>query len=112
MPKSPTEQFKEIASSLATLTERLDSLRNQEVAQLRKQLDEEHSAGRDRDRQLTEIRLENAALRQENAVLKQLVQDHIAQYQEWDRRRWALILALVVAILSLASGLIVTLVRK
>jgi hypothetical protein len=105
MPKTPTEQFKEIAVSLATLTERLDNLRNQELGQLQKQLDEERAAGRERDRQVSE-------LRQENAVLKQLVQDHIAQYQEWDRRRWSLILALVGAVFTLASGLIVTLAKK
>ena len=112
MAKTPTEQFKEIAVSLKSLDERLESVRKVEVVELRRQLDEERAAGRDRDRQLTELRLENAELRQDNAVLKQLVQDHIAQYQEWDRRRWALILALIVAILSLASGLIVTLSKR
>jgi hypothetical protein len=48
----------------------------------------------------------------ENAALKQQLQDHIAQYQELDRRRWGLILILIGAVLSLASGLIVTLARK
>lgn len=112
MPKTPTEQFKEIAVSIATLSERMDTLRINDVAELRKQLDEERIAGRDRDRQLNEIRLENASLRQENAVLKQLVQDHIAQYQEWDRRRWGLISLLIGAVFTLASGLIVTLAKK
>jgi hypothetical protein len=58
------------------------------------------------------VQADLAALRQENAVLRQLVQDHINQYQEWDRRRWGLITLLIGAVLSLASGLIVTLARK
>jgi hypothetical protein len=53
-----------------------------------------------------------AAIDRENATLKQQLQDHIAQYQEWERRRWGLIVILISAVLSLASGLIVTLSRK
>jgi hypothetical protein len=55
---------------------------------------------------------EVAALRQENALLRQRVEDHLKHVEEWDRRRWGLIVLLIGTILSLASGLIVTLARK
>jgi hypothetical protein len=97
MAKSLTEQIRDLASDLRVMQERDDQRR------------------RDIDRVTTKsdtLQQDVAALRQENAVLRQLVQDHINQYQEWDRRRWGVITLLIGAVLSLASGLIVTLARK
>lgn len=65
-----------------------------------------------REKENADLRRELAEARQETAVLKQQLQDHVAQYQEWDRRRWGLIVLLLGAVLSLASGLIVTLAKK
>lgn len=71
----------------------------------RRQLDEARETGRQQEKAIAE-------LRQEIAVLRQQLQDHVAQYQEWDRRRWGLITVLIGAVFSLASGLIVTLAKK
>jgi hypothetical protein len=97
MAKSTAEQLRELTLYTQALDERNGVLR------------------RDVDRLIVQndkLRDELAIQRQENAALRQQVQDHITQYQEWDRRRWGLITLLVGAVLSLASGLIVTLARK
>ena len=104
MAKSTAEQLRELYEQLAVLTER-DATRQREVEELKAVVERERE-GR------VEAQLENATPRQENAVLRQLVQDHIAQYQEWDRRRWTLITLLIAAVFSLASGLVVALTKK
>lgn len=58
------------------------------------------------------LRDELANLRIEVAVLRQKVDDHIKQVELWDSRRWGLIVVLIGAVLSLASGLIVTLANR
>lgn len=95
--------------------ERIDQQIHQLITQVR--VLEERDAKRERE--LTELnglvqkeREERVRLQIENAALKQQLQDHVAQYQEGDRRRWGLIVMLIGAVLSLASGLIVTLARK
>jgi hypothetical protein len=95
--KSPTEQIRELSIQVGILTER-DATRRNEIDDLKAVVQKERDARVASDR--------------ENAALKQQLQDHIAQYQEWDRRRWGLIVMLIGAVLSLASGLIVTLARK
>jgi predicted nucleic acid-binding Zn-ribbon protein len=102
--KSPSEQIRDLNLEVRATTERASALRDH-ITDMK---------ARDEKRQdeLIEIRRELATLRQENAVLRQQLQDHVAQYQEWDRRRWGLIVMLIGAVLSLASGLIVTLARK
>lgn len=77
----------------------------EEASHTRRHLDEAREAVRTHERAIADVR-------QENAVLRQQLQDHISQYQEWDRRRWALIMLLVGTVLSLAAGLIVTLAKK
>jgi hypothetical protein len=95
--KSPTEQFRELSIQVGILIER-DTTRQNEIQELKIVIEKERDA--------------RAASDRENAALRQQLQDHIAQYQEWDRRRWGLIVMLIGAVLSLASGLIVTLARK
>lgn len=63
--------------------------------------------------------LENAKLRDEvqtlrvdNAVLRQQVQDHLMRAESWSGRLWALVTVLIGAVLTLVSGLIVTLAKK
>ena len=97
MAKSPSEQLREVASDIKVLYER-DENRRRELERLIAKYEAAQT--------------ELAAARQENAVLRQQLQDHISQYQEGDRRRWGLIMLLVGALLSLASGLIVTLAKK
>jgi len=62
--------------------------------------------------QVDKLREELAASKQENALLRQQPQDHMKQVEVWDNRRWGLFVLLIGAVLSLASGLIVTLARK
>ncbi|MCI0702433.1 MAG: hypothetical protein L0241_15225 [Planctomycetia bacterium] len=104
MAKSPTEQIRDLALEVRALKERdaahereLDSFHN-ELSELKADLAKEREA--------------RVASQMENTAVKQQLQDHIAQYQEGDRRRWSLIVLLVGAVLLLASGLIVTLVKK
>jgi hypothetical protein len=95
--KSTAEQLRELASDLRLLADR-DDTRRVEVERLRDRADAD--------------RAELAALRQENAVLRQRIDDHLKRYELWEARRWGFVMALVGAVLSLASGLIVTLARK
>ena len=98
------ERIHQLATELRILQER-DARREADAAE-RKAHDEK------RLDEIAELRRELAAARQENAVLRQQLQDHVAQYQEWDRRRWGLIVLLIGTVFSLASGLIVTLAKK
>ena len=111
MAKSPTEQIRELTTDVRVLEAGNESLREQ-AAYLKATDQKRQDENVELRRELTELRRELADIRQDNAVLKQQLQDHIAQYQEWDRRRWGWIVLLLGAVLSLASGLIVTLARK
>ncbi len=97
MAKSPTELIRDLTVQVGILVER-DANRQSEVAELKTVVQKERE-----ERQRLEI---------ENAAMKQQLQDHIAQYQESDRRRWGFVVLLLGAVLSLASGLIVTLAKK
>jgi chromosome segregation ATPase len=102
--KSPSEQIREVSTDVNVLEARVETLLDE--------MKDRKAADEKRREEITQLRQELAGLRQENAVLRQQLQDHVAQYQEWDRRRWGLIVMLIGAVLSLASGLIVTLARK
>jgi chromosome segregation ATPase len=102
--KSPSEQIREMTVGLGVLEERVDTL----LAEVK----ERRAADDKRRDEIADLRRELAAVRQDNAVLRQQLQDHVAQYQEWDRRRWGLIVLLVGAVMSLTSGLVITLARK
>lgn len=97
MPKSMAEQIRELATELRVVS-KLDEYR-----------------GRDLDRATAKINAlhgEVADLRQENALLKQQLGDHLKRVETWSGRLWTLVTVLVAAVLALASGLIVTLGKK
>jgi hypothetical protein len=95
--KSSAEQIRELTIEVEILRER-DATRNRELDKLENDLNDERNA-----RQRLEV---------EVSALKQQLQDHVKHTELSDARRWTLILALLGAALSLASGLIVTLARK
>lgn len=108
MAKSPTEMIRELAAELRVSNERIDALR--EEAHDRRTVDQRFD---DRLREVVqELRAELAEVRRENAVLQQRIDDLTKRAETWGNRLWGLILALVGATLSLASGLIATLARK
>ncbi|MBN9122675.1 MAG: hypothetical protein J0I06_26600 [Planctomycetes bacterium] len=115
MAKSPIEVVRDLMTQVRVLEER-DGARRAELEELKevvsKEREERKAADEKRRDELTQLRRELSDARQEMAALKQQFQDHFTQYQEWDRRRWGLIVVLVGAVLSLASGLIVALARK
>lgn len=125
---TPTQQIAELRENHAVLREGFDTLPRsvkelqderkadaaerhetarlrQELLETRKQLDEERARGRDRDRENSEFRTQLAALRQRS-------DDQTRQSEAWASRIWGVFVVLVGALLSLASGLIVTLARK
>ena len=77
----------------------------EQLAQVRKELEEERATARQRDRELADAR-------QEIALLRQKLDDHLKRVEVWSGRLWALITVLIGAVLTLASGLIVTLAKK
>lgn len=95
--KSPTEQIRELVTELRALAER-DEYRRQEMERLTARA----------DRRDDEI----AALRQENALLRQQLHDHLKRVEVWSGRLWTPVTVLVGAVLALASGLITTLVNR
>lgn len=97
MAKSQVEQIRDLVADLKVLSDR-DENRRREFDKLTAKVES--------------LQAELTAERQERAALKQQLSDHIKHTELSDSRRWALILALFGASLSLASGLIVTLARK
>jgi chromosome segregation ATPase len=97
MAQSPAERHREVTNTLSTLTERIDNVRNQ--------IRDLHSF---RDRSADDLN----GLRRELDMLKQRLDDHLKRMEVWSGRLWALVVVLIGAVLSLASGLIVTLARK
>lgn len=97
MAKSAAEQVRELVTELRILTER-DENRRQDVERLVARLDRKDQ--------------EVADLRQENALLRQQLDDHLKRAEVWAGRLWTLVTVLVGALLTLASGLIVALNRK
>jgi hypothetical protein len=87
-------------------TAREEQVRSQQEAlETRRLLDEERNSGRTRDADL-------AKLREENSLLRQRFDDQSKRAETWANRAWGFFVVLVGALLTLASGLIVTLARK
>lgn len=104
MAKSAAEQLREFGIELRAILER-ESAQRREVEFLRSHADKQRD-------ELAELRLELAAARQEIALLRQRQDEQQKRSEEWGRRGWTFAMLLVGAVLSLASGLIVTLARK
>ncbi len=97
MAQSLTERVREMQTAVRVLETR-DQQREQDVSRLITLVESQ--------------RVELAASRQEDAVLRQRMDDQTKRADVWAGRAWALVTVLVGARLSLASGLIVTLARK
>lgn len=97
MPRPTAEVIRDLLSEQKLLTERGETQR--------RGLERQEALVEQLTRELTAVRLEVAALRQRS-------DDQTKQYEAWVGRAWSLVTLLVGAVLSLASGLIVTLARK
>lgn len=97
MPRTPSELIRELSNDVKVLLDR-DRSRQSESERQNAQIE-----------QLT--RDLNAALK-ELAALRQRSDDEVRNRETWANRVWGLFVVLVGAVLSLASGLIVTLARK
>ena len=101
-------EFHNLAKDFVAFQERADHLK--------RDLDEERAARRDQERVNAELRQELAVGRQENALVRQRLDDHLKQSETWEARKWGfatgLVLGLFSAVLSLLVGLLVTFVRK
>jgi cell division septum initiation protein DivIVA len=109
--KSPSEQVRDLALEVRAIAERERAVREY-LADL-KARDEK------RERDIADLRKENAELRrevsdarQEAAVLKQQVAELTKQKDTGDARRWGVIVMFLSGLLSLATALVVALVRK
>jgi predicted RNase H-like nuclease (RuvC/YqgF family) len=104
LAKSPSE----LTAELASLAEGVANLRH-ENAELKAKLarlgDDAVGTTRSQDREI-------ADLRQELALLRQQLADHLKRTEESDRRLWTMIGLVVGAVLALAANLIVAWVRK
>jgi predicted nucleic acid-binding Zn-ribbon protein len=118
MPAKP-QYIHDIDASVKLLTFGMDDIRNR-IAELSKSLDGAQQAKHDLRPELhVELSTNNQALkdsladlRHELALAKQQLADTNQRIEEWDRRWWGFVVVLIGALLSLASGLIVTLARK
>lgn len=98
------EQYRQATQTLTVLTTRAD-YDQRRSDDLQRQLDEERALGRERDRQLE-------AVRTENALLRQRLDDHLKRTETTDARRWTLAGLLIAATLSFAGNIAVALIRK
>jgi septal ring factor EnvC (AmiA/AmiB activator) len=104
MAKSPTDQIAELRAELADVRE--------DNAILRERLE---TALRDLRELQTERKTDAVEQKQQSqqiALLTQRLDDQVKRSDEADRRRWGMITLLVGAVMSLASGLIVSLTKK
>ncbi len=109
MAKSPmSDQIRDLALEMRGVLER-EEARERVIERL---LVEFEAREEEQLAQTRRFEFEITALKIEHASLKQQLQDHLAHYQEGDRRRWTLFMALFGAVLSLAAGLIATLAKK
>jgi chromosome segregation ATPase len=102
--KSAAELIRELTTDFRVQEERLEGLQDE--------MNQRKAADEKRREENIQLRRELAEARQENAVLRQQFQDHLTQYQEWDRRRWGLIVMVFGAMLTSVLGFIVALARK
>lgn len=97
MAKSTAEQIRELTAELGALRER-DEFRREMMAELKGDLRDEREARHKVELELTDLRRQ--------------FQEHLAQYQERDKRRWGVVGILIGAGLALTSNVIVALVKK
>ena len=97
MAKSPTEQIRELEKTIVAMQASLEHTR--------RDVDDATSGIKEGEISANEIR-------QELALLRQRLEDHLKRMDVWGSRLWAFVLALIGAVLSLAAGLIVTLAKK
>jgi chromosome segregation ATPase len=109
--KSANDQIRELITDVRVLEAGNESARAQ-LAELKTTAQKRQSEVGELRNEIVELRLALAEARNETALLRRQFEDHLAQYQEADRRRWGLINVLIGALLSVVSGLIGALVRK
>ncbi len=97
MAKSPTELIRDLEKVVVALQQQLDHVGEK--------VEDGRPVHRDVERGLADVR-------QEVAILRQRLDDHLKRVEEWDRRRWMLYGLLIGAILSFVANLVVALVRK
>ena len=101
MAKSPNEAIREL--------ERTVTAQAEAISQLKKTVDDLVALGRANEAKL-------ADLRQENAVVRQRLDDHLKRVEQWDTRRWGLVIAVLIAIfttaLSFASGFAISVLAR
>ena len=101
MARTPTEQLREQVNELATN----QAVNNAREASIERDVAEVKGLLEKQRNDVTE-------LRQDNALLRQRLDEHLKRVEKWDTRFWGLIVVLVGALLSLSAGLIVVLVKK
>lgn len=111
MAKSANEQIRDLSLEFRGVVERESVLRTN-VADLKARDEKLQDENAELRKELVALRAELAATKQDTAVLKQQLLDHLAQYQEQDKRRWGLIMLWLGGVMSLVSGLIAALSRK
>lgn len=115
MAKTPTEHIRDLTAQVRVLEDR-DAARREALKDLKGRLEQQEAEQKAADEkfrdEVIQLRSESADARQETALVKQLLQEHIKRFDLADSRRWALVILALGAIFSLATGLIVTLVRK
>lgn len=104
MAKSPAERWQELNVEVGILRDR-DATRLNDISLLRGEL-------KDLEDELKDERNARQRLENELIALKQQLTDHLAQYQERDKRRWGIFGILIGALLSLASGLVIASLRR
>lgn len=102
--RGSVQGYAELRAAVAKLTEQRAADRV-EMDQLRKESADSTATAHESEKA-------NADLRQENALTRQQLAEHLKRVEVWDARRWALVAVLMAALLSLASGLVVALARK
>lgn len=99
-----TDEMHQLKSELRVLVER-DTARQRE-------LDDRKAQDQKRDAEVIKLREELVASRQENAVLRQQLADHIKHTDLTDTRRWGVIMLVIGTVLSLVNGLVLAFGKK
>ena len=99
------EQIGNLRRGTAGLRKAVESLK-QANADLRQEFLKELAARSDSLKDMI------AEVRREAAAANQKLESLTKRVDEWDRRMWGFVVLLIGAVLSLASGLIVTLARR
>jgi hypothetical protein len=93
------------AEARIRLLENANSSSELEASYFRKLLEETREAAKSADRELAE-------LRQQHALLLQMIDEQRKRLEKWDTRLWGVVAITIGAVLSLAAGLIVALVKR